>query len=274
VQFTCTTTGSAANVPPNAGFALTGQATLNLVTAMNGVTVSNAGAIVGTDKWSDSQIRAACLAKLAANSVRGPRGAYVYAVITAVNASTGATVLVKPPVVSSSSHTGTVTVIVAPLYGGTMSADDVKAISDSIDALARPDAVTVVLQQATSVAVSGAITAYATQPDGLSASQLATWTAELQTQIEGALTTFFEAYPIGGLAKISGGKSGVWASAINGVVRAVNAAIFAVDGLTDPSATTPAVVLAPYQVATYAGTGPQALTVSVEVVSSELEQAA
>lgn len=220
-----------------------------LVTSMLGVTVSNPTALVGTDAPSDPAIRQLCLDKLGALSVRGPRTAYAYAVQVALNAVTGAPVNINRWSITPSSHTGTVAVVVASPTGAA-DANDVAGVVTSIETGVpglsppftgvRPDAVTVTVASAVPIV-------YASPPGN----PFVVWAqalpgldvATVQAAVDTAVENFFATYPIGGLAKGSGGASGVWASGLDGAIRAAHPAIFAVDGPFD-------LALLPNQVAT------------------------
>src|SRR5581483_554984 len=59
--------------------------TITTILASMGVTTcTNAASVVGTDPQSDDDLKSECKAKLGAQSVRGPRGAYRYAVQSAL----------------------------------------------------------------------------------------------------------------------------------------------------------------------------------------------
>lgn len=209
--------GSASSAPPG------GIDTV--VTAMLGVTCSNASAVVGLDAPDDPTVRSLCFNKLGAMSVRGPRTAYEYAIQTATNAVTGAPVNINRWTVTPSSHTGTVAIVLAS-PSGVPDPNDVLGVETNVEAIARPDAVTVTFASATTVPYSQAITVYAKALPGLVP-------ADLQTAIENQLALAFSNYPIGGYLKPSTGATGVWASGIDAAIGEVSAAIFDIDGTVD-----------------------------------------
>ena len=238
----CTTQGTIGNAAP-------GQID-SLVTSMVDVTVGNAEAVAGQDEQSDSDLRDACMNKLGSLSVRGPRTAYKWAVSIAVN-SLGNPVNINRVSVTNASHTGDVTVVLASPSGAPISID-VTAAAASIEQNARPSAVTVTTLAAAEVPYTASLTVWAKAIAGLSADTI-------QSAAEAALTTFFSDYDIGGLpATVSGStiSQGVFRSAVEGEIKAANAAIFAVDGAID-------LALAGTQVAT------DATTVTVRLVNPQ-----
>lgn len=215
IQISATEAGAASSAPP-------GEIN-TLVTGLLGVTVSNATAIVGLDQLSDDAIRILCTNKLGAMSVRGPRTAYAYAASVATNPITGAPVNINRTSVSSDSHTGIVTVVVAS-PSGAPDAEDVLGVIASIEAIARPEAVTVNVSGAVPEPDTDAITVWAENAPGADATTIA-------SQVGDALAAFFSTYPVGGLSK--GGVSALWGSGVEAQCRSANATIFAVDGAND-----------------------------------------
>lgn len=183
VQVQAQTVGSAGNSNP-------GTVTV-MVTTLLGVTVSNPTAIAGSDAISDANLRTLCTNKLGALSVRGPRTAYAYAIQVATNPITGAQVNINRWSISASSHTGIVTVYVASPSGAPDS-NDVTGVGNSIEAIARPDAVTVNLNAAVAVNYSPTVTFYVRVGNNATV-------AQIQTAIANAITSFISTYDIGGL---------------------------------------------------------------------------
>jgi hypothetical protein len=203
-----------ANVAGAAGNAAPGAIT-TLVTSLSQVTVTNPTSLVGVDAPSDSTIRTLCLNKLGALSVRGVRTAYAYAIQVATNSVTGAPVNVNRWSVSSASHTGIVTVIVAS-PSGAADPDDVTGIATSIEAIARPEAVSVNLASASSFPYTVSIIVYCKLPDGVNS-------ADVKAAIDLALVSFISTYPIGGEsatddANPSTPLRGIFASGVYGVI--------------------------------------------------------
>lgn len=190
-------------------------------TVLLGVTVTNPAAIVGLDEETDDTLRAACKAKLAALSVRGPRGAYAYAVRVAVRGD-GTPVNVNRLQVSASSSTGVVTVYVAA-PSGAPDPTDLDYIETSIEDVARPDSVTVNVLAATMVPVTRTLTVWARRVDGVSA-------ADIQGMVETSLVNAIASYPIGGIPKPPSTQGYLYADFLAGTAKGAHVAIFDVDG--------------------------------------------
>lgn len=188
---------------------------------MPGVTVTNLGAVAGIDAETDAELRDACKAKLGSLSVRGPRGAYEYAVRVATRLD-GSPVNVNRLSVSSSSSTGIVNVYVASPSGAPL-ADDILRVGESIEAVARPEAVTVNVLAATSVAVVRDLTVWAKRLDGVSAD-------DIKAMVEQALLAELVTYPIGGYKKPPSDQGYLYGDFIAGVAKAAHASIFDIDG--------------------------------------------
>lgn len=206
-------------------------------TPLLGVTVSNAAAVVGTDAQSDPDLRTECRNKLAAISVRGPRGAYAYAVTAAVRGD-GTPVDINRASISPSSSTGVVTVYVASA-SGVPSPSDIQYVVDSIESIARPDSVTCNVLAATAVPYSANLTVWAKRTDGVTAQQIT-------DLVNTALINAFETYPVGGIPKPPSTQCYLYAEYVAGVVQGAHASIYDVDGAGSD------VALSPGQVATLA----------------------
>ncbi len=188
------------------------------------VTVTNVTAIVGSEEESDVDLRQRCRDKLAALSLLGPRGAYAYAVRTAKRGD-GSPVAVNRLSVSPSSSTGRVTVYVAS-PSGPPPLPDLDAIRGSIEAIARPDTVTVEVLAAKPVAFKSALTVWAKRTDGMSAD-------DIQTSVEKKLEGFVASYPIGGIPKPPLSTKGyLYAEGIAGTAKSAHPSIYAIDGAT------------------------------------------
>lgn len=201
-----TVAGSGGNAAPGA--------IITNVTSLQFVSVTNPTSLVGVDAPTDATIRLLCLNKLGALSVRGVRTAYAYAIQVATNSVTGAPVNVNRYSVSSASHTGIVTVIVAA-PSGAPDPNDVTGIAMSIEAIARPEAVSVNLSGATTVPYIHTINVWCKLPDGVNS-------AQVQTACDAAIVTFISTYPIGGqLASDDANPTpiqGIFASGVYGVI--------------------------------------------------------
>lgn len=192
-----------------------------LETPLESVSVTNPAAFVGLDLETDEEIRKLCKAKLAAISVRGPRGAYEYAVRTA-KLGDGSPVNVNRHQVSKSSSTGTVTIYIAAPSGAPTAAD-IDAVIASVEEHARPDTVTATVLAATEVPVSRSLTIWAKRIDGVSAS-------DIKDFVDLALIEAASTYPIGGIPKPPSLQGYLYADFLAGVCKSAHASIFDVDG--------------------------------------------
>jgi len=109
------------------------------VSAMVGVTVSNAAAFVGVDAISDANLRQLCRNKLGALSPNGPKSAYLYAAQQAVR-SDGSNVGVNRVRAQPAIGNSTVTVAVAQ-PSGAPSSGDLAYVDASIKAICVQDTV-------------------------------------------------------------------------------------------------------------------------------------
>lgn len=206
--------GSASNATP-------GTVT-KLVTALAGVTATNLTSIVGNDAEKDPDLRQRCKDKLGIIGGKGVRGAYRYAITSALRTD-GTPVDINRSSVSPQSSTGIVTIYVASAAGApTMS--DLPFISASIEALARVDTDTVSLNAATAMPFANALTVWARRTDGIDASAIA-------ALVVASLLDFLTTYPIGGIPKPPSSTGYLWASALEGAAKAAHASIYAVDGV-------------------------------------------
>lgn len=192
-----------------------------LETPLDVVSVTNPSALIGTDAEKDPELRQACLDKLATLSSRGPRGAYRYAVRQATR-SNGSPVNINRWRVSPSSTTGIVQVHVAAPSGAPI-ADDVDAVVDSIEALARPDCVTVEVYAATEVAIARNLTIWAQRTDGADE-------AAIKALVETAFVREGPLYPLGGFTKPPVSQGYVYADRIKAIAAAAYPSIYEVDG--------------------------------------------
>lgn len=219
----CTTPGSIGNA--GAGTVTT------LVTPLLGVTGTNPAAFVGLDPPTPTQIQALCMAALGARSVRGPRSAYAYCIMTATNAVTGQPVNINRWTISESSHTGQVTIVICG-PNGTTDPNDLAGVQQAIEGLqsapfggARPGAVTVTVSAASPITYAPILTPTVLAPAGTSSTAI-------QNAIVSGLATFMQSQtgnPIGGVLATddTGTQQGLFAA---GVYGAVSAAIATVPG--------------------------------------------
>lgn len=205
-----------------------------IVTSMLSVTCTNPAPVIGTDAESDDALRQRCIDKLSSLSIRGPRNAYVFAVRSALN--NGAPVNINRVSVSLNTSTGTVSIIMAS-PSGPPTTGDFNAARANVEQTARPDCISVLYSSAATAPYTASITAWTVPTPGV---DIAGYIAGIQA----ALDAFFETYPIGGIpASGFSIAQGVFASAIDGVVKSAFPSIFAVSGAVD-------LALLPNQVAT------------------------
>ena len=193
-----------------------------LQVALPGVTVTNPLSFVGVDTQSDTDLRTTCEDARSAIAVQGPNGAYAYAIKTATRPD-GSPVNINRVQFSSYSSTNQVSIYLASPSGAPTS-DDVLACQTACTVIER-DAVTSTVYAASEVDATASITVWALAQPGLLASDLA-------TQVQSALTQFVSSYPLGGVKKFPAIQGYMYASALEGVVKSVSSAIFAIDGFT------------------------------------------
>jgi len=206
--------GAASSAPPSTITALQ--------TTLLGVIVTNPTAVVGTEEQTDADLVQTCKDKLAARSPNGPRGAYAFAIRRATRPN-GAPVDINRSQISTSSSTGTVTIWIASPSGAPID-EDLAAVAASVEAVARPDTVTVDVLAATAVALTQALTVWATKTDGLSAT-------DLGLLVSRALASMIAAYPIGGLKEAPSTRGFLFAAMIIGTAKAAHPSIFDVRGV-------------------------------------------
>lgn len=210
-----------ATVAGDTGSSVPGGIT-QIVTAMLGATCSNPLSVIGQDAESDLALQGRCIAKLGAMSVRGPRNAYLYAVSVAVLPGGGPVNINRVRVVADS-HDGHISVYVAS-PSGLPTSDDVTGCANSIEAIARPDGIAVSVGPVSVVTYAPTVTAWCRSVAGLNVSTIA-------AAIGVSVADFISNYPIGGVTTSDG--RGLFASGIDGAVRAADASIVAVTGATD-----------------------------------------
>lgn len=204
--------GSASSAAPGA--------VSQMVTTLGSTTCTNASAIVGLDQESDAALRTACRNRLAAISVRGPRGAYAHAVRVAAVA--GVPVNVNRVQVSASSSVGAVNVYVASA-SGVPSSGELTAIAASIEDIARPDSVTANVYAATPVPVTRDLVVWARRVDGVDE-------AAIKAAVESALVAASATYPVGGIPKPPNTQGYLYADFLAGTAKGAHASIYDVDG--------------------------------------------
>jgi hypothetical protein len=192
-----------------------------LQTVLPGVTCTNLVAIVGADAEADPDLRTRCKNKLSTISGLGPRGAYAYAVKSALRTD-GSVVNVNRLSISPSSSTGVVTIYVASPTGAPLSTD-LPFITTSIEKYARPDSVTVVLLPANPVSLARTLTVWAKRSDGVAA-------ADIRLLVANALAAVTSTYPIGGITKPPSLQGYLYATTVEGTAEAAHPSIYAIDG--------------------------------------------
>ncbi len=184
------------------------------------ITVTNAAPVVGSDAMPDEDLRQLCRDKQGARSAYGPRGAYAYAIRTALR-DDGSTVDVNRYSISPSSSTGVVTIYLAS-PSGVPTVDDVDAVIDNVEEIARNDVATADISAASAVTITRSVTVWARKQPGLRA-------ADLEELVDAQLVLLNRSYPIGGIKKDT--LSGYfWADSLDAAVQKAHPAIFSVDG--------------------------------------------
>lgn len=193
------------------------------------IEVTNAAPVLGSDAMLDADLRQLCIDKLAARSVFGPRGAYAYAIRSALRPD-GTPVDINRLSISPASSTGVVTMFVAS-PSGVPTDEDLDAARANVELLARPDTATASLEASSSVTITRTLTIWAQKQPGLTA-------ADVITLAQKQLVTLNRNYPIGGIRK---GTTQGWfyADTLESRVQQAHAAIYDVDGTGDDVALDP-----------------------------------
>lgn len=194
----------------------TGAATITtLVTPMNGVTCSNAAALVGLDPDLDATLNLLCAEKLGTLSPNGAPDAYVFVSRQATRANGSSIGITRVRTVPDG--IGGIDLYVATPTGGVTgstgpSVGDLGAVDDLIQAQVVPRAITCRTHSATAQSIGGTYELWIPSNN-----------AQTDTQIDAAVqlayATFLGARPIGGDDTGSGGK--VYAGAIESVIGSV-----------------------------------------------------
>ncbi len=180
IAITSSEIGTAADAAP-------GFITTIVGPSMNGVTVTNPLAVLGTDDETIPALVERSRSKLAALSPNGPKDAYNYVVKTPALCATAS------PITRATTYcdpaTGEVTVYVAN-GGGTPSGGDITICQATIDTMAEPWCTTATAVAATTVtvAVTYQVWVRSSLPE-----------ADIQTAIASALASYFASAPIGGV---------------------------------------------------------------------------
>lgn len=188
-----------------------------LVTALNGVAVTNAAALVGRDAESDAALRLRCQEKIGTLSPNGPRDAYSFVAKSAKRADGSAIGVTRVRVIADGN--GSVTVYVATASGtitGTAGdpATDLGAVNDAIQKKCAPLGVTATLVAATAKTIAPTYQLWVQNTSGLTDDQI-------KTAVATALTNYLATIPIGGL-NTAGGYGFVYFTALESVIGGAN----------------------------------------------------
>lgn len=205
----------------------------NVVTSDPGVTVTNPLALLGADQETSAALVTRCRAKLGALSPNGPRDAYNY-VATTPSLAAVLTPVTRTKTVADAT-TGLISVYLATATGAPV-AGDVAIVQTAINTYAQPWCIT-----ATAIAATP-LTIPITYRVWIKGSQLTS--AQIQTAISGALSTWFATLAIGGYV-IAPDTGDVYVAALQQVIGS------ATPGIQKVSITLPAadVVMTSAQVA-------------------------
>lgn len=180
-----------------------------MVTALLGVTCSNAIAAVGTDKQEEDTTRQQCRDKLGSFSPNGPREAYSY---VARNSELTGTTAVTRTRVYADSDTGDVTVYLAG-PSGAVAAADVLLVEAAILEWATPLCITPTVLSVTPVTVPITYTLWLYKSANKSADEAA-------EDVEAALEQMFAVRPIGGDILDGDTTGNLYKSMIESTIRA------------------------------------------------------
>lgn len=157
------------------------------VTTLNGVTVANLTAAIGTDEEADAALRSRCRAKLGALSPNGPAAAYHYVATT--SDLTGTTGITRTRVLPDSDTGAVVVYLAGP--AGAVSGGDVDAAEAAILEWATPLCITPTVSSAANLSVP--VTYNLRVYRSVNKTE-----AEVKTAVSEALAEAFAARPIGG----------------------------------------------------------------------------
>lgn len=193
-------------------------------TPLIGVTTTNPASIVGNDRETDPEIRGHMGDSLASRSLNGPRGAYAFAVREAKRLD-GSPVDINRFRVSPGSSNGIVRIWCASPRGAPL-ASDLDRVRESVEAIARPDSVKVIVSAAAPKPIATTLTVWARPTQGMTETNL-------KDLVVKALTVFIQDYPIGGLAKPPSLQGYIYGGGIDGVCKSAHPSVFDVDGSVD-----------------------------------------
>jgi phage-related baseplate assembly protein len=168
-------------------------------------TVTNVAAVVGQDEESDEDLRQRDRDSLGALSPFGPRGAYRFAIRSALLPN-GTSVNVNRVYLQPFSSTGRELAYVAS-PSGAVTAPELTAIVANVEDKARPDTDTFELHSATQVNYTATLTVYAKKTKGIAAN-------DIEAAVDRRLIPFIAEYPIGGRTKPSATQGYLFAQSL------------------------------------------------------------
>lgn len=160
-----------------------------VVTALNGLSCTNAMVLVGLDDETDEALKTRSLEKLGSFSPNGPADAYSYAAKTAVRSTNGSAIGVNRVRVVPDGLGGVD--VYCATASGLLSAPDLTDVDEAIQTQAAPLAVTARVHNATPVTVNVDYSAWAYNTTGLTEPQI-------ESAIAAALQLYMAEEPIGG----------------------------------------------------------------------------
>jgi hypothetical protein len=194
----------------------------SVVTQALGLSCTNPAPLVGQNADTDAQVVAKCQAARAGRSALGPSGAYLNAVLNAINSSGNPVNINRVSVVNTSDMA--VTVFCAS-PSGVPTADDLAAVAAEVLKIAQPMNVTASVVACTPVTYSPILTVWC-QPGAPIASVV-------EEQCDAAILLYLSLYPISGLPRPPSTQGYLYWSATVGVILGANPYIFDVQGGSD-----------------------------------------
>lgn len=158
-----------------------------LVSSLNGVTVTNTAAVLGSDEETDPELRQRCRDKLGSLSPNGPKEAYEYVAKTPALAAVG--VPVTRVLVRADPATGALKVFLATAAGAP-TGGDVTIVDDALDRWATPWCTSATAAAATNKSIAVTCQVWV---KGSSLTPL-----QIQAAVAVALADYFKTIPIGG----------------------------------------------------------------------------
>lgn len=185
-------------------------------TPVAGLTVTNTGAVVGSDEESDEALRARCKARIQALSPNGAAGSYEFIAKSTLRPD-GTVIGINRVLVSSSSSQAEVKVWLADPDGAPEESDRA-LIEAAIFTQCVPNGITPYVLPAIEVTVNVSYTCHAIASEGLTSE-------EIEQKVQDALLKLFAEYPIGGRRK-SAGSGRLWTETVRSTIAKAHPAIF------------------------------------------------